>query len=160
MAENNYNYDYNTAVTEDVQNYLDDNYSEEELIEKLATYRDAFEQELNDTLWTEDSVTGNGSGSYTFSAYEAESNLCHNLDLLVEAIDNMGGTLDDAIRGGAESCDVTIRCYLLSQAISEVLDDFYYNHSDEIENARESDEEEYEDWGDEHDLDEEDEEEI
>lgn len=160
MAENNYNYDYNTAVTEDVQSYLDDNYSEEELIEKMATDRDAFEQELNDTLWTEDSVTGNGFGSYTFNTHEAESNLCHNLDLLVEAIDNMGGTLDDAIRNGAESCDVTIRCYLLSQAISEVLDDFYDNHSDEIEAALESDEEEYEDWGDEHDLDEEDEEEI
>ena len=160
MAENNYNYDYNTAVTEDVQSYLDDNYSEEELIEKLATDRDAFEQELNDTLWTEDSVTGNGSGSYTFNTYEAESNLCHNLDLLVEAIDNMGGTIDGAIRNGAESCDVTIRCYLLSQAISEVLDNFYDNHSDEIEDARESDEEEYKDWGDEYDLDEEDEEEA
>lgn len=160
MVENNYNYDYNTAVVEDVQSYLDDNYSEEELIEKLATDRDAFEQELNDTLWTEDSVTGNGSGSYTFNTYEAESNLCHNLDLLVEAIDNMGGTIDGAIRNGAESCDVTIRCYLLSQAISEVLDNFYDNHSDEIEAARESDEEDYEDWDDEYDLDEEDEEEV
>lgn len=30
-------------------------------------------------------VTGNGSGSYTCDAYEAEENLCHNLDLLKDA---------------------------------------------------------------------------
>ena len=36
---------------------------------------------LYDELFLSDAVTGNASGSYTFSTYDAEQNLCHNLDL-------------------------------------------------------------------------------
>lgn len=70
------------------------------------------EQDLNDTLFTCDSVTGNASGSYT------EEYLCHNWDLLVEALTEFGSDMSYLGRG-AEACDVTIRCYLLGQAITE-----------------------------------------
>ena len=61
-----------------------------------------------------DSVTGNASGSYTFHAWQAEENICHNFDLLSEAIEEFGGKCD-VLKDGAEACDVTIRCYLLSE---------------------------------------------
>ena len=88
------------------------------------------EQELNDTLFVNDSVTGNASGSYTFSTWQAEENLCHNFELLTEALTEFGCDLS-YLEKGAEACDVTIRCYLLGQAISEVLDEI------EIENETE-----------------------
>ena len=46
----------------------------------------------------------------------------------------------NAIEKGAEWCDVTIRCYLLGQAISEVLDDM----EEELEEAFAEDEEDKE----------------
>ena len=84
--------------------------------------RDELEQIANDVLWTDDSVTGNASGSYYFNAWKAEEAICHNGDLLKEAIDEFGGDTD-ILRQGAESCDVIIRCYLLVQAIGAALDE-------------------------------------
>lgn len=113
-------YDYRKAMMEDVKQYIADNYSETELKEKVMNDREQFEEELNDTLWIVDSVTGNASGSYTFSTWKAEENLCHNTDLLIDALDCFGCDAKD-ILNGAEYCDVTIRCYLLGEAIDIVL---------------------------------------
>ena len=85
--------------------------------------REELEENANDLLWTADEVTGNGSGSYTFSTWKAEENLCHNMDELEEACDEFGQPLGHAIERGAEYCDVTVRCYLLSQAISAAIDE-------------------------------------
>lgn len=119
-------YNYLEAVKEDVKEYIDNELT-------LSDYenREELEVYLNETLWAEDSVTGNASGSYTFSTWQAEENLCHNLDLLVEACEEFDSNISKAIEEGAESCDVTIRCYLLGQAISEVLDDM----EDQLEEA-------------------------
>lgn len=113
------NYNYLEAVCDDVRTYINDNIT-------LSDYSDknALEEYLNDTLWVEDSVTGNASGSYTFSTYEAEENLCHNMDLLEEVCTEFGGDMAEYVSRGAKYCDVSIRCYLLSQAIAEVLDEF------------------------------------
>lgn len=117
----NYNimttYNYLESVKEDVRNYIEEN-----AIVVTSNNREELEQELNDTLFTEDSVTGNASGSYTFSTWQAEENLCHNIELLQEALTEFGCDIS-YLEKGAEACDVTIRCYLLSQAISEVLDE-------------------------------------
>lgn len=110
-------YDYLEAVKEDVLNYIN-----EDGIVVTSENRNEVEQELNDTLFTCDSVTGNASGSYTFNAWKAEEYLCHNWDLLGEALTEFGCDMNYFGRG-AEACDVTIRCYLLGQAISEVLDE-------------------------------------
>lgn len=122
-------YDYENAVREDVLDYIRENYDADEITEKLQE-RDEWEQELNDDLWTVDSVTGNASGSYTFNAWNAEEYVCHNLDLLGEALEEFGGIMD-VMKDGAEACDVTIRCYLLGGAISAALD--------ELEEEREED---------------------
>lgn len=128
-------YDYLEAVKADVKQYIEDNLDiENDILNGEFEDKDAIEEYLNDTLWTADSVTGNGSGSYTFSTYEAEENLCHNLDLLGKALREFGNGPEYLIENGAEAADVTIRCYLLRQAIAEVLEEI----EDEIETAIEA----------------------
>ena len=85
--------------------------------------REELEENANDWLWTADEVTGNGSGSYTFSTWQAEENLCHNMDELEDACNEFGQDIGEAVKQGAEYCDVTIRCYLLGQAISAAIDE-------------------------------------
>lgn len=114
-------YDYQQAVTDDVQQYIEDNYTPEEIAERMQD-RDEWEQELYDDMFVSDSVTGNASGSYTFNTWRAEEYLCHNMELLGEALQEFGCD-GSYLEKGAEACDVTIRCYLLGQAISTVLDE-------------------------------------
>ena len=115
MTEYNYLY----AMKADIINYID----EEEIDLSAYADREELETALNDTLWLEDSVTGNASGSYTFSTWKAEEYICHNLDLLADALQEFGCGLDYLLEKGAEAADVIIRCYLLAQAISEALDE-------------------------------------
>lgn len=121
-------YDYAAAIYDDVVDFLK---TEEIVIHESE--RDEMIEELNDLLWAEDSVTGNASGSYTFNAYQAEEYLCHNLDLLIEACDEFGQDISDAIKRGAEFCDVTIRCYLLGQVLNNVVNDVMVPDEDEDE---------------------------
>ena len=123
-------YDYKNAVKEDVKEWITTSYDEEEIREKLSD-RDGWEEELNDILWTEDSVTGNGSGSYTFNRERAGEYLAGNFDELADAIDEYGGDFEDVIRRGEEACDVTIRCYYLSGAISDALDELESEYLEE-----------------------------
>ena len=108
-------YDYLQAVTDDVRQHIADNG-----ITVTADNREEIEEQLNDSLWVNDSVTGNASGSYTFCRWTAEENLCHNLDLLGEACAEFGCTPE---YDNPEACDVTIRCYLLGSAISAALEE-------------------------------------
>ena len=110
-------YNYLEAVKEDVLNYIEENISFEDFED-----RDELEEHLNDVLWTEDSVTGNASGSYYCNAWKAADALAHNWDILQEALEEFGFDVNP-IEKGEEWCDVTIRCYLLPDAISEVLDE-------------------------------------
>lgn len=123
-------YDYREAVKGDVLEYINNeiNFEDFDTLEEL-------EEHLNEVLFTEDSVTGNASGSYTFNTYEAEENICHNLDLLGEALEEFGSGADYLITHGAEAADVTIRCYLLGKciaaALEEIEDDFNEAHEGE-----------------------------
>lgn len=116
-------YDYREAVFEDVKRYIEDECDPEEM---KSIGRERFEQELNERLWVDDSVTGNGSGSYTFNAWRAEENLAHNWDLMVEAAKDFGmeqPVIGDGWEYGPEYWDVTIRCYLLADAVARALDE-------------------------------------
>lgn len=111
-------YNYLEAVTNDAK---------QAILENMDMWewhnREELEENANDWLWTADEVTGNASGSYTFSTWQAEENLCHNMDQLEEACNEFGQDIGEAVKQGAEYCDVTIRCYLLGQAISAALDE-------------------------------------
>ena len=125
-------YNYFEAVKNDVLDYIKENE-----IKVTTSNKDELAEQLHDDLWANDSVTGNGSGSYFFNTWKAEEALCHNLDLLGEACEEFGSTAD-LLKDGAEACDVTIRCYLLPQAISEALDEL--EEDDENEDSDEDEE--------------------
>lgn len=110
-------YNYYDAVKQDVREWISENVNLE-----LWTDKEDLAEYLNNALWTADSVTGNASGSYFFNTYEAEKALAGNWNLLREAREEFGDTRD-VLEIGAEACDVTIRCYLLSSVIAEILDE-------------------------------------
>lgn len=121
-------YNYLKNVTEDVLEYI----RQEIDLKEWRGNADGLEEYLNDTLWTVDSVTGNASGSYTFSSYTAEEYVMHNLDLLAEALEEFGGGVD-VMKSGPEACDVTIRCYLLGQAIAAALEEIVEELEEDME---------------------------
>lgn len=94
---------------------------------------------LYDNLWNNDSITGNASGSYFCNTWAAEEALCHNFDLLSEALFEFGCDTANTIEHGAEYCDVTIRCYLLGQAINETLDCLNVSTIEELKHVLEED---------------------
>lgn len=127
-------YDYLSAVESDVREYIENNVNFHDYSDL-----DEMKEDLNEKLFVYDSVTGNASGSYTFNAWKAEEYLCHNLDLLAEANDEFGGS-SDILSDGAEMCDVTIRCYLLWQAIENVAPDMWQDWEDSQEDSDEEEE--------------------
>lgn len=129
-------YDYLEQVTADVRDYV-----EQEIdLTDWAGDRDGLEEKLNNDLWTCDSVTGNASGSYTFNRVQAQIYVLDGMDELQEAVNEFGidsETIGEKfLESDWEYFDVTIRCYLLGQAIAAVLDDL------EEEGAFEEEEEE------------------
>ena len=112
-------YNYLEAITDDVREYI----REEVDLAEWKGNRDGLEERLNDDLFIDDSVTGNASGSYYCNAWKAEEALAHNWDLLAEALREFGQDGTDILEQGPEAVDVTIRCYLLGQAIAEALDE-------------------------------------
>lgn len=127
-------YDYLSAVESDVREYIENNVNFHDYSDL-----DEMKEDLNEKLFVEDSVTGNASGSYTFNTWKAEEYLCHNLDLLAEANEAFGGS-SDILSDGAEMCDVTIRCYLLGQAIENVAPDMWQDWEDSQEDSDEEEE--------------------
>lgn len=104
--------------------------------------RDDLFEEMEEKLWVDDSVTGNGSGSYTFNREEAKKNVLANSEEVVEALEELGYleeaynfqmylSLDDEDREYLEMeegmkewewIDVVTRCYFLPMAIDKILD--------------------------------------
>ena len=115
-------YNYLEELKSDVRTYIKEVASDYMDCEDMDELRDS----LYDNLWDEDSVTGNGSGSYTFNREKAKEYVSDNMDLMVEAykdLDSIESLVDDLEALDFETIDVTIRCYMLSQALDEVLED-------------------------------------
>lgn len=113
-------YNYLESIKEDVKNYI----NEEITISDYET-KEELEEYLNDTLWTCDSVTGNASGSYTFNRATAQEYVEANKELIQEMaqeFDCKDQVMAWWYEDNYEAIDVSIRCYLLSQAISEALE--------------------------------------
>ena len=111
------NYNYYEGVREAVQVILGD-YDPRGADETLEEYR----ERLNDCLWLDDGVTGNGSGSYTFNSAKAREYVLAGIEQVTEACQEFGVSLGELIEAGEwERLDVTARCYYLSQAIDEVV---------------------------------------
>lgn len=126
MANTTYN--YLEAVIADVKEWIEDNMDlEHDIITGQFEDRDEIEEYLNDTLFIDDSVTGNASGSYTFNREEAKNYVLADIDTVREALQEFGtdaGTIAEKfLDEDWEYFDVTARCYILGQAIAEVLDE-------------------------------------
>ena len=113
---------YMEQIKNDILDYI-----REEGITVTSENREEVAEELNDKLWDDDSVTGNASGSYTFNSSKAKEYVVENMDLLKETISEFcidsETVAEKFINEEWEYFDVSIRCYLLGNAISEALDE-------------------------------------
>lgn len=129
------NYDYYEAVTDDIVDYVRDNYE--------GCQRPS-EECLHDALWVADSVTGNGSGSYFCNSYKSMLTVTGNMSLLKEAcsefacMEELGNKLVDE---EWEWADVAIRCYVLDRCISDALgrldDEGFFDGEDDDDDEEE-----------------------
>jgi hypothetical protein len=122
-------YNYIEALKNDIRQYMEDN-------ESYLNYtdREDLEEQLNDLLWTADSVTGNASGSYTFNRAEAKEYVMDNMPLAVDAFrefDQIDKFADYIQEENYEAIDVIIRCFLLGQVLYEVLEEDYKEPEEE-----------------------------
>lgn len=113
---------YLNMIEDDVREWINENID----LDDYKGNRDALEEKLNDELPDDDSVTGSASGSYYCNAYKAEEDIANHWDLLAEALEGFG--YDDLLASkmlnmGPEYCDMIIRCYLVDEAIRNVLDE-------------------------------------
>lgn len=113
-------YDYYEAVKEDVLKYI------KEEVDTDGIDFEELETRLYDDLFNEDSVTGNASGSYTFSIAQAQEYVEDNKDLVREMCSefrNAERVMNWWFSDGYESIDVSLRCYVLGSAISSALEE-------------------------------------
>lgn len=117
-------YNYLEVLKTDIKDYLE---SEFEYKYSRITDIEDLESELNDDLFCRDSITGNASGSYTFDRYVAKEYVTENMDELKDALETFcveaETVADKFLNEEWEYFDVLIRCYLLGQAIGEVLEE-------------------------------------
>lgn len=102
--------DYKEQIKDDLREYA----------QESKSYCDSLEA-FRDSCWTADSVTGNGSGSYTFNRWQAEENIKDLIfsEELLEMFREFGEERVPLERG-AEFIDVSIRCFLLDSCIYEI----------------------------------------
>ena len=117
-------YNYLESMKEDIKNFLEDEFEY-----RYSDYedKDELQEALYNDLWTEDRVTGNASGSYTFCRQTAKEYVTENMEECIEALKEFcveaETVAEKFLSEDWEYFDVTIRCYLLGQAISEVLEE-------------------------------------
>ena len=114
-------YNYLEAMKKDIINYIRD-----EVITEEFSDREELEQYLEDNLWIDSTITGNGGDDYADDETSREY-LNGNENLLKEAIFEFcvdkEKIVDNFLNGNYAYFDSIIRCYMLSQAISAALDD-------------------------------------
>ena len=113
-------YNYLQEETKDIIDYIKNELTFTNRLNLLASGKQQATEELNEKLFNVDSVTGNGSGSYTFNTLQADRNLVGNWEILRTAIDELDPSFD-AIHKGTEACDVLVRIYLLPTAIDDAI---------------------------------------
>lgn len=118
-------YNYREEMKNDVCEWIRDNMTAADIAEHCDV--DGLREWLNDELWADDSVTGNGSGSYTMNRATAKQNVIDNFPLLIEACQEFCVEYKEfgekLYSEDWEWADVTIRCYLLCYAISDALEE-------------------------------------
>lgn len=109
--------DYRNEVADDARRIIDE---EGEWYIKNDNDFDSF----YDDLWTNDSVTGNGSGSYYFSSYNAKKAVSEIIwdEEFEDMCREWGMDGADLLAKGPEGLDVCLRCYALGFVRNELED--------------------------------------
>lgn len=116
-------YNYYDAVYADVKEFLDENpdlFDEYEDNDDLVDY-------LDDELWDDDDVTGNGSGSYTYDREKARGYVLDDVESVKKALLEYDVPAEEIIdhffNNDWEWFDVTTRCYFLYEACRDCVED-------------------------------------
>ena len=117
-------YDYRASVEDAVITYMNENITNQIKI-SVKEYVIAKYDEILEEMELSDDVTGNGSGSFTFSRDIAKEYVLDNLDIVAEMYENgyitNSHVVDTFLYGQWESMDVVIRCYLLPIIFSDMV---------------------------------------
>ena len=122
-----FNYNYKESMKANVREWINEH---KDMIDGLDR-SDAYEV-VEEACWVADEVTGNASGSFTFSRFDARCYIFGDVD----SDDYISEMVDDGFMSAEEvgqcvassnweKLDVCIRCWLLSEAVSVVLDEMY-----------------------------------
>lgn len=92
--------------------------------------RQELQEYLDDSLWAEDEITGNGTyGGYFEKQEDARISVLDNFELCVEALREfcvpMEKVAEEFLDENWKYFDSTIRCYLLWNVIDSILEDIY-----------------------------------
>lgn len=121
-----YKYDYLEEMKKDIIRWINATINVKDYSDKDELY-----DYLNDALWAEDEITGNGIfGKYFENKEDARIAVMDNFELCNEALTDfccpklevIGEKFLDA---DWNYFDCAIRCYLLGQAIEAVVDQIY-----------------------------------
>lgn len=114
---------YTTDLLTDIREYIDENinYADYESLDHLRNY-------LNDELWANDYITGNGpNGGYYSSTADARERFFDdafdNFEEVVSELADPSTVMEHFLEGDWDWFDTLVRCYLLGRCIDSVLDD-------------------------------------
>ena len=120
-------YNYRESIKSDVREWMAINESDLEGLDRQTCFEVVY-----DSCWESDSVTGNASGSYTMSRWQARQNFfldSDSDDYLAEMLEDEFITSADLAEKISESnwewLDVSIRCWLLNQVVTEIMDELF-----------------------------------
>ena len=119
-------YNYKETVKADVEQWVRENLGDFDSLEEPLDY-----DTIYDNCWIDDSVTGNASGSYTFSRWQARDNFFNDGEsddyinsMIEEGFISAKEVGDCVAESNWEKLDVCIRCYLLGEAVQEIVDEY------------------------------------
>lgn len=130
---------YREEVKEAIKQYLEDHEQYINLAE-LDKAEDLFDA-VYDDMFVSDEVTGNASGSYTFNSYEAKQNVMADMDTVREALAEFCVSAEEVgdrfLNEDWEYLDVTARCYILGECLSEYIEENEEDIEEAIKAAKE-----------------------
>lgn len=117
-------YNYYEAMKKDILDYITDNINLNDFENE-----DELEDYLNDELWAESTITGNGPDYYG-TEEQCEEYLNGNFGLVIEACEEFCISMEILVRRYrdkqlARYLDATIRCYLLGEVIAKIVDQIW-----------------------------------
>jgi hypothetical protein len=120
------NNNYFEMVKEDCANYITENFNN--IIAGMDEINaDSIYEKLYDELFIYDGVTGNGSGSYYFNSWKSKDAVFNDMDAVKEALTEFctpAETIAEKfLAEDWEYFDVTARCYVLSGALVDAIDE-------------------------------------